>query len=212
MYLIMPGPHKGYTIPRRCATVNESKRNQPSDRDQQARHKVQEKASDFHTNFYGYVYLSIGPEAKRDIYNIFNPDKPISIHLDLPSMERPPPVEIKQEGKTSIYTTDFYFINKSPSNIVVPSPGQNNTTPTGDQAAAADPTLFNKDLLQPGKIHLHSWMFYTSQALILDLPGKDIKSMKDIEHAFHTLNLCPPENNKEKSNGREETGGTNKSK
>ena len=34
--------------------------------------------------------------------------------------------------------------------------------------------------------------------------------MKDIEHAFHTLNLCPQENKEEKSNGREETGGTNK--
>ena len=201
----MPGPHKGYTTPHRCATVKESRRNQPSDRDQQARHKVQEKALDFHTNFYGPVYLSIGLKAKRDIYNTFDPDKPISIHLDLPSTERPPLVEIKQEGKTSIYTTNFYFTNKSSSNIVVPSPSQNNNIPTGDQAVAADP-------LQPGKICLHSWMLYTSQAPVLDLTGKDIKSMKDIEHAFHALNLCPQENNKEKSNGREETGGPNKPK
>ena len=111
---------------------------------------------DFHAIFYGPVYLSIGPEAKRDIYNTFEPDKPIPIHLDPPSTERPPLVEIKQEGKTSIYTTDFYFTNRSPSNIVVPSPSQNNTTPTGDQVAAADPTLFDTDLLQPGEICLHS--------------------------------------------------------
>ena len=103
----MTDPCKGYTTPHRCATGNESKRNQPPDRDQQARCTVQEKASDFHTNFHGPVYLSIGPEAKRDIHNIFDPDKPISIHLDLPSMERSSLVEIKQEGKTSIYTTDF---------------------------------------------------------------------------------------------------------
>ena len=75
---------------------------------------------------------------------------------------------------------------------MVPSPSQNNTIPTGDQAAAADPTLFNTDLLHSGEIHLHSWMLYTSQAPILDLTGKDIESMKDIEHAFHALNLCPP--------------------
>ena len=165
----MPGPHKGYTTPHRCAAVNESKRHQPSDRDQQARCKLQEKALDFHTNFHGPVYLSIGPEAKRDIYNIFDPDKPMSIHLDLPSTERPPLVEIKQEGKN-----DFYFTNNSPSNIVVLSSSQNNTTPTGDKAAAADPILFNTDPLQPGEIHLHSWMLYTSQAPILDLTGKDI--------------------------------------
>ena len=95
---------------------------------------------------------------------------------------------------------------------MVPSPNQKNTTSTGDQAAAADPTLFNTDLLQPGEICVHSWMLYTSQAPILDLTGKDIKAMKDIEHAFHTLNLCPKENNEKKPNGREETGGTNKPK
>ena len=85
---------------------------------------------------------------------------------------------------------------------MVPSPGQNNTTPTGDQAAAADSTLFDTDPLQPG----------TSQAPILDLTGKDIKSKKDIEAAFHALNLCPQEDYEEKFNGRKETGGTNKPK
>ena len=72
----MPGPCKGYTTPHRCATVNESKRHQASDRDQQARCKLQEKALDFHANFHGPVYLSIEPEAKRYKYNIFDPDKP----------------------------------------------------------------------------------------------------------------------------------------
>ena len=95
---------------------------------------------------------------------------------------------------------------------MVLSSSQNNTTPTGDQAAAADPTLFDTDLLQPGKIHLHSWMLHTLQAPILDLTGKDIKSKKDTEDAFHALNLCPQEGNEEKSNGREDTGGTNKPK
>ena len=123
-YPIMPGPCKGYTTPHRCVTVDESKRNQPFDRDQQARCKLQEKTLDFHANFYDCVYLSIGPEAKRDICNTFDPDKPFNVHLDPPSTERPPLVEIKQEGKTSIYTTDFYFTNKLPSNIVVPSPSE----------------------------------------------------------------------------------------
>ena len=154
----MSGPRKGYTIPHRCTTVNSSRRNQPSDRDRQARQKLQEKMSDFHVNFHDCVYLSIGPEAKRDIYNTFYPDKPFNVHLDPPSTECSPLVEIKQEGKASIYTTDFYFTNKLLSNIAVPSPGENNTMSTGDQAAAADPTLFDTDPLQPGEICLHSWM------------------------------------------------------
>ena len=158
------------------------------------------------------MYLSIGLEAKRDIYNTFDTDKPFNIHFDPPSTEQPPLVEIKQVGKASIYTTDFYFTNKLPSNITVPSPGENNTMHTGDQAAAADPTLFDTDPLQPGEIRLHSWMLYTSQAPILDLTGEHIKTKDDIEATFHTLTLCPQEDEEEKSNGRKDTKRTSKSK
>ena len=163
-------------------------------------------------NFQDCVYLSIGPEAKRDRYNTFDPDKPFNVYLDPPSTECPPLVEIKQEGKASIYTADFYFTNKLPSNITVLSPSKNNTTSTGDKAAAADPTLFDTDPLQPGEIHLHSWMLYTLQAPILDLTGEHIKAKEDIEATFHALNLCPQEDQEEKYNGRKDTRRTSKSK
>ena len=158
----MPGPKRGYTTPHRCITVDLSRRNQPSDRDRQARQKLQEKMLDFQVTFDDCVYLSLGPEAKRDIYNTFDPDKPFNIHLDLPSTEQPPLVELKQEGKSSVYTTDFYFTNMLPSNIAVQPLGENNNMPTADQAAAADPTLFDTDPLQPGEIRLHMWMLYMS--------------------------------------------------
>ena len=149
----MPGQKRGYTTPHRCTTVDSSRRNQPSDRDRQARQKLQEKTSDFRVTFDDCVYLSLGPEAKRDIYNMFDPDKPFNIYLDLPSTEQPPLVKIKQEGKASVYTSDFYFTNKLPSNITVQPPGESNNMPTADQAAGADPTLFDTDPLQPGEIH-----------------------------------------------------------
>ena len=176
----MPGPCKGYTTPHRCVTVNSSRRNQPSDRDRQARQKLQEKTSDFHTNSYDCVYLSIGPEAKRDIHNTFDPDKPFNIHLDPQTTERLPLVEIKQDDKASIYNTDFYFTNMLPSNIVVLSPSKNNTMPTGYQAAAAD--------------RITSTHF--------EFIGEHIKTKEDTEATFHTFNLCPQENKEEKSNGR----------
>ena len=84
--------------------------------------------------------------------------------------------------------------------------------PTGDQAAAADPTLFDTDPLQPGEICLHSWMLYTSQAPVLDLTGEHIKTKEDIEAAFHALNLCPQEEEEEKPNGRKDKRRTSKSK
>ena len=98
----MPGPRKGYTAPHRCATVDSSRRNQSSDKDRQARQKLQEKTPDFHVNFHNCVYLSIRLEAKRDIHNTFDPDKPLNIHLDPSSTEWPPLIEKKQEGKASI--------------------------------------------------------------------------------------------------------------
>ena len=99
----MPGPKREYTTPHRCATVDSSRRNQPSDRDRQARQKLQEKASDFQVTFDDCVYLSLGPEAKRDIYNTFDPDKPFNIHLDPPSTEWPPLVE-KSKKERLLYT------------------------------------------------------------------------------------------------------------
>ena len=200
----MPGPKRGYTTPHRCATVDSSGRNQPSDRDRQARQKLQEKTSDFQVTFDDSVYLSLGSEAKQDIYNTFNPDRPFNIHLDPLSTEWPPLVKIKQEGKPSIYTTDFYFTNKLPSNIAVPSQGANNNTPNMDQAEAADLTLFDIDPLQPGEVRLHSWMLYTSQAPVLDLTGEHIKTKQDMEAASHILNLCSQEEEEQKSDGRKE--------
>ena len=47
----MPGPKRGFTTPHRCATVDSSRRNQPSDRDRKAIEKLQEKASDFQVTF-----------------------------------------------------------------------------------------------------------------------------------------------------------------
>ena len=200
----MPGPKRGYTTPHRCATVDSSRRNQPSDRDRQARQKLQEKTYNFQVTFDDNVCLSLGPEAKWDIYNTFDPDKPFNIHLDPTSTEWPPLVEIKQEGKASVYTTDFYFTNKLPSNIAVQPQGENNNMSSTDQAEAAYPTLFDTDPLQPGEVHLHLWMLYTSQAPVLDLTGEHIKTKEDIEAAFHALHLCPEEEKEDqKSDGRQ---------
>ena len=71
-------------------------------------------------------------------------------------------------------------------------------------AAAADPTLFHTDSLQPGEVCLHSWMLYTSLVPVLDLTGEHIKTKEDIKAAFHALNLCLQEEEEQKSDGRKE--------
>ena len=115
----MPGPRRGFTTPHTCATVDSLARNQPSERDRKAREKLQEKVSGIQVTFDDNIYLSIGQEAKHDIYNTFDPNEPYDIHLEPLSNNQPPLVEIKQKGKPSVYTMDFYFTNKLPSNIAV---------------------------------------------------------------------------------------------
>ena len=93
--------------------------NHPLDRDRKAREKLQEKVSHFQVTFDDNIYLSIGLEAKQDIYNTFNPNEDFDKHFKLPSTEQPPLVKIKQKGEPLVYTTDFYFTNKLPFNIAV---------------------------------------------------------------------------------------------
>ena len=160
---------------------------------------MQEKVSDFQVTFDDNIYLSIGLEAKCDIYNSFNSKETCNIHLEPPSHDHPPLVKIKQKGKPSVYTMDFYFSNKLASNIAVRPQGRNNNSPNADQAEAADPAFFAADPLQPGKVRLHLWMLYTPQAPVLDLTGEHIKTKEDIEAAFYSLNLCT--HDKQKSDG-----------
>ena len=195
----MPGPKGGFTTLHTCATVDSTARNQPSERDRKAREKLQGKVSDFQVTLDDNIYLSIGLETKCDIYNSFDPSEPYDIHLEPPSHDQPPLVEIKQKGKPSVYTTDFYFTNKLPSNIAVRPQGTNNNGPNADQVEAADPTFFKADPLQLGEVRLHSWMLYTPQAPVLDLTGEHIKTKEDIEADFHSLNLCT--HHEQKSDG-----------
>ena len=148
----MPGPKRGFTMPHTCATVDSMARNQPSERDRKACEKLKEKVSDFQVTFNDNVYLSIGLEAKRDIYNSFDPNEPYYIHLEPPSHDHPPLVKIMQKGKPSVNTMDFYFTSKLPSNIAVRPQGTNNNSPNTDQAEAADPAFFEADPLQPGEV------------------------------------------------------------
>ena len=115
----MPGPKREFTTLHTCATVDSTVKNQPSERDRKAHEKLQEKVSGFQVTFDDNIYLSIGLEAKHDINNSFDPNEPYDIHLEPPSNDHPTLVEIKQKGKPSVYTTDFYLTNKLPSNIMV---------------------------------------------------------------------------------------------
>ena len=129
---------KGDTTPHVCVPITNPRRNIPSEHDQQARFRIQQSVLDsFHTEIWGPVFLSVGPEAKLDMFNNFYLDKLFDLHLDPPSAKDPPLCRIIQEGKDSILTTDFNLTNMEPKPWILPTPPTNNDTTTASAAAAA---------------------------------------------------------------------------
>ena len=214
----MPKQKKGHTTPHVCVPKTNPRRNIPSDHDQQARHRLQQSVLDsFHTEIQGQVFLTVGPDAKLDMFKNFDLDKPFDLHLDLPSSEIPPLCRFTQEGKDPIITTDFYLTNVESREWILPTPPTNNKTASSTAAAAASnftPEI-PPDPVQPGEIRLHSWMLYTPQTPGQDLRGQKVTSTLDLMDAFHQLCLCPTEDNQQgesSPNGRSKSQKTKKSK
>ena len=184
---------KGYTTPHICVPFINSRRNVPSECDQNARYRLQQSSLDsFHAEINSPVFLSVGPEAKLDMYNNFDLDKPFDLHLDPPSSKNPPLCRIIQESKDPILTTDFYLTNIEPKPWNIPNSPSNKNTPKPSGATEADnlTPVIEPDPVQPGEIRLHSWMLYTPQTSVLDLRGETIASTLDLRDTFHRLHLC----------------------
>ena len=125
----MPKRKKDHTTPHVCVPRTNPRRNIPSEHNQQARFRLQQCVSDsFHTEIKGAVFLSVGPEAKLDMFN--NLDKPFDLNFDLPSSKDPPLCRIVQEGKGPILNGDFYLTNMEPKLWILPTPPTNNDTTT----------------------------------------------------------------------------------
>ena len=118
----MPQGKKNYTTLHACIPINNPRRNIPSEHDQNARYSA-------FAEVYEPVFLSIGPEAKLNMYHCFDLNKPFDLHLDPPSSEDPPLCRIIQEGKDPILTTDFYLTNVEPKPWILPTPPQKRLLP-----------------------------------------------------------------------------------
>ena len=162
------------------------------------------------TEIQGPVFLSVGPEAKLDMFNYFDLDKPFDLYLDPPSAKDPPLCRIIQEGNEPILTTDFYITKVEPKLWILPTQPMNNNTTTSSTAAEASKFTpeIEPDPVQPGEIRLQSWMLSTPQAPVLDLRGQNITSTLDLRDAFPQLHLCLKE---DETQGEQSTNGRRKS-
>ena len=193
----MPGPHKGASTQHHNQQVLAKPQHQPSERDQQAREKLRQKAK-----IKSRAYIQLGEKILQTVHQTFAPDIPVILHL--PALvdstidtNTPPTLYVIQEGINCMPTTDYFFTSIKPAPIVVTHPGAHHSKPTAQQAATQDPVSQQTHPLRPGKTRVYPSMLTNKQVPVLNLTETSITSEADLQDAFQSLCLC--------SHGRKES-------
>ena len=193
----MPGPHKGASTQHNNQQVLVKPRHQPSERDQQAREKLRQKAK-----IKSCAYIQLGEEVLQTVHKTFAPDIPVILHL--PALvnstidtNTPPMLYVIQEGINCMPTTDYFFTSIKPAPIVVTCPAANDNKPTVQQAVTQDPVSQQTHPLQPGETRVYPSMLTNKQVPVLNLTKTSITTQADLQDAFQSLCLC--------SHGRKES-------
>ena len=94
----MPGPHKGASAQHHNQQVLAKLQHQPSERDQQAREKLRQKAK-----IKSRAYIQLGEKVLQTVHQTFAPDIPVILHLlalvnSIIDTNTPPMLYVIQEG------------------------------------------------------------------------------------------------------------------
>ena len=186
----MPGPHKGVSTQHTNQQVLAKPRHQPSERDQQARERLRQKAK-----IKSRAYIQLGEKVLQTVHQTFEPDIPVIHHL--PALTNTtidtdtlPTLFVIQEGINCMPTTDYFFTSIKPEPIVVTHHRGNHTKLTAQQAATQDPISQQTHPLQPGKTRVYPTMLADKQVPVLNLTESNITSQADLQDAFQSIHLC----------------------
>ena len=193
----MPGPHKGASTQHHNQQVLAKPQHQRSERDQQARKKLRQKAKNK-----SHAYIQLGEKVLQTVHQTFAPDIPVILHLlalvnCTIDTDTPPTLYVIQEGINCLPTTDYFFTSIKPAPIVVTHPRTHHSKPTAQQAATQDPISQQTDPLQPGETRVCPSMLVNKQVPVLNLTETSITSQADLQDVFQSLCLC--------SHGRKES-------
>ena len=185
-------PHKGTSTQRHNQQVLSKPHHQPSDRDQQAREKLQQKAK-----IKSQAHIQLGEDALQIVHRTFQPDTLVILHLlalvdgslDLNSNSLPT-LYVIQDGINCLPTTDYFFRNIKPAPIIVMHPATHQNKPTQQQAATRDPISQQTHPSKPGKTRVYPSMLTNKQVPVLNLTETSITSQADLQDTFQSLCLC----------------------
>ena len=185
-------PHKGASTQHHNQQVLAKPHHQPSNRDQQAREKLQQKAK-----IKSRAYIQLGEEALQIVHQTFQPDTPVILHLlalvdgSLDSNSNSPPTSyVIQDRINCLPTTDYFFSNNKPAPIIVTRPAAHQNKPTPQQAATWDPISQQTHPSQPGETRVYPSMLTNKQVPVLNLTETSIASQTDLQDTFQSLCLC----------------------
>ena len=186
----MPGLHKGISTQCTNQQVLAKPRHQPSERDQQARERLRQKAK-----IKSRAYIQLGEQVLQTVHQTFEPDMPVILHLlalanTTLDTDTVPPLYVIQEGINCMPTTDYFFTNIKPEPIVVTRHRAHHSKPTVQQTATQDPISQQTHPLRPAETRVYPSMLADKQVPMLNLTESSITSQADLQDTFQSIHLC----------------------
>ena len=150
-------PHKGASTQQHNQQVLAKPRHSPSDRDQQARQKLQQKVK-----IRSQAYIQLGEDTLKTVHRTFQPGVPVILHLpaltdgSLSSKETTTPtLFVIQKGLNCLEMTDYFFTNIEPKPIIVERPPAHHSTSTSHQPLNGDKVSQQTHPQQPEETLIH---------------------------------------------------------
>ena len=180
-------PHKGASTQRHNQQVLAKPRHQPSNRDQQAREKLRQKAK-----IKGRAYIQLGEEALQIVHKTYAPDIPVIPHLpaladNTIDTNTPPHCMLYKKASNRRH---YFFTSIKLAPKVVTCPAAHHNKSTEQQATTPDPVSQQTNPLRPGETRVYPSMLTNKQVPVLNLTETSITSQADLQDAFQSLCLC----------------------
>ena len=185
-------PHKGASAQHHNQQVLAKPHHNLSDRDQQVREKLQQKAK-----IRSRADIQLGEETLQTVHRTFQPDIPVILHLPAladgslnSKSTSTPTLLVIQEGLNCLETTDYFFTNIEPTLIIVKHPAIHQNKSLPQQAASGDTISQQTHPQQPDETRIYPSMLTNRQVPVLNLTETNITSHADLEDAFNSLCVC----------------------
>ena len=184
--------HKGASTQCHNQQVLAKPRHNPSDRDQQAREKLQQKSK-----IKSRAYIQLGEETLKIVHRTFQPEVPV--HLHLPALTdgsfssnstSAPTLFVIQEGLNCLEMTDYFFTNIEPTPIIVERPAAHQNKSPPQQPVSGDTISQQTHPQQLDETRIYPSMLTNRQVPVLNLTETNIISQTDLQDTFNSLCVC----------------------